>query len=107
MKEEVYMKFLYAVKGKLLVAVLAGVVLIGGATAAFAATPAGRSVVDSAAHQPSAAVTPGAASHKNHGQGTPGAGNTCPGDPEAQHLASAFSLSTDSAGDLRAAPGNI
>jgi hypothetical protein len=98
-KEEVYMKFVHVIKGKLLVAVLAGVVLIGGATAAFAATPAGRNVVDSISHKPSAATAPDVANHKKQGQGTPGTGTTCPGLPEAQHLASAFSLSTDGSGD--------
>ena len=39
------MKFVRLVKGKLFVAVLAGVALIGGATAAFAACPAGKGVV--------------------------------------------------------------
>ena len=39
------MKFVRLVKGKLFVAVLTGVVLIGGAPAAFAACPAGKGVV--------------------------------------------------------------
>jgi hypothetical protein len=95
------MKILQVVKGKLFVAVFAGVVLIGGATAAFAASPTGQHMIQSVtvAHQQSAAATPGAVGHENHSQGTPGAGNACPGLPEAQQLASAFSLSTDSAGD--------
>src|SRR5579863_8847772 len=93
------MKFMHVFKGKFLVTVLAGLMLIGGATVVFA-SPAAQQFAQSvttARHQ-AATGTPGA-SHQDHGQGTPGADNTCPGLPEVQRLASTFSLSTDSAGD--------
>jgi hypothetical protein len=41
LKEEVCMKFVYVLKGKLLVTVLVSVALLAGVTAVFAATPAG------------------------------------------------------------------
>ncbi len=93
------MKFVQIVKGKLFVAVLASVVLIGGATVAFAATPAGQHMVHTVTHSQSAADTPDKASQKNNGHTTTSHGNTCPGFPEAQQLASKFSLSTSSTSD--------
>ena len=95
------MKFLRVLKGKLFVATFIGFVLVGSATAAFAASPTGQRMIQASthAHQQSSTATPGTASHENHNQATPGAGKSCPGLPEAQQLASAFSLSTDSSGD--------
>src|SRR5712692_1118923 len=69
-KEEVCMKFLQVVKGKLFVAVLAGVVLVGGATAAFAATQAGRDTAHLVTHSQSDASKADKASHKNNGHTT-------------------------------------
>ena len=93
------MKFVQIVKGKLFVVMLAGVVLIGGATVAFAATAAGQDIVHAVTHSQSATAKPDKASHKNNGHSTTGQGNTCPGLPEAQQLASNFSLSTVSTSD--------
>jgi hypothetical protein len=102
MKEEVRMKFLQVAKGKLLIAVLAGTLLIGGATAAFASTPAGQSLVDAVSHRPSATTTVTTPDHKKHHpstQGTPVTSAACPGLPDALRLARAFSLSTASTSD--------
>ena len=95
------MKFVQIVKGKLFVTMLAGVVLIGGATAAFAATPAGQGIIHARAHAQSTATTAGKASHtdKDHTTTTTGHDNSCPGLPQAQQLASEFSLSAASTGD--------
>jgi len=93
------MKFVQIVKGKLFVAILAGAVLMGGATAAFATTPAGQAMVHAVTHSQSTAAMPDKASDKNHGQTTTSHGNTCPGLPEAQQLASKFSLGTSSTSD--------
>lgn len=96
------MKFVQIVKGKLFVAVLAGVVLIGGATAAFASTAAGQDIVHLVTHSQSTASKADKASHKNNGHTTPTTtshSNSCPGLPEAQQLAGKFSLSTASTSD--------
>lgn len=102
------MKLLHIVKGKLLITVLAGTLLIGGATAAFASTSAGQSLVDAVSHRPSATTTvtttghkkPDQGTHSTQGaQGTPGAGPACPGLPDTLRLARAFSLSTSSTSD--------
>lgn len=44
------MKLLALLKAKALVTIVAGFLLVGGATAAFAATPTGQTVVQSIAH---------------------------------------------------------
>jgi hypothetical protein len=44
------MKLLALLKGKMLVTVIASIVLVGGASAAFATTPAGQQVVQSITH---------------------------------------------------------
>ena len=95
------MKFMQLLKGKLFVTLFAGVVLIGGATVAFASTPAGQGIMHAGVQAHSTATTPGKASHKNkdHTATTTGQGNSCPGLSQAQQLASEFSLSTDSTGD--------
>ena len=83
--------------GKLLVAAFASIVLIGSATAVFAATPAGKGIVHSITHvQSSTAAKKDVSSHKNNGHDVTSHGNSCPGLPEAQQLASKYSLSTDS-----------
>ena len=95
------MKFLQVVKGKLFVAVLAGVVLVGGATVAFASTPAGRDIVHAVTQSQSTASQADKASHKNNGHTTTTTShsNSCPGLPEAQQLAGKFSMSTTSTSD--------
>ena len=93
------MKFVQIVKEKLFVAILAGAVLMGGATAAFDTTPAVQAMVHAVTHSQSTAAMPDKANHKNNGHPTTGHGNTCPGLPEAQQLASNFSLSTSSTSD--------
>ena len=83
--------------GKLLVAAFASIVLIGSATAVFAATPAGTGIVHSITHvQSSTAAKKDVSSHKNNGHDATSHRNSCPGLPEAQQLASKYSLSTAS-----------
>lgn len=94
------MNFMHVLKGKLLVALIAGVALIGGATAVFAANAAGQGVVHSITHTwSSTATTPDVASHKNNSHDTTSHKNECSGLPEAQQLASTFSLSIASKSD--------
>jgi hypothetical protein len=93
------MKFVQIVKGKLFVAVLAGFVLVGGATVAFASTPVGRDIVQTVTHSQSTTSQADKASHKNNGHTTTSHSNSCPGLPEAQQLAGKFSLSTASTSD--------
>jgi hypothetical protein len=73
--------------------------LVGGATAAFAATPAGQTVVQSFTHaHPTVTAsathraTPEARGTTSHGQ------KTCPGLADAQNLAASYHLSTASTG---------
>src|SRR2546421_948787 len=83
--------------GKLLVAAFASIVLIGSATAVFAATPAGPGIVHSITHvQSSTGAKKDVSSHKNNGHDATSHRNSCPGLPEAQQLASKYSLSTAS-----------
>lgn len=105
-KEKDMLKLLALLKGHVLLAALGGTILVGGATAAFAATPAGQHVVQSAL-QGAPATTPTAAAQAN-GDNKPtstpdnqnGKDNKgCPSLPEAQNLATAYHLSTASTGD--------
>jgi hypothetical protein len=96
------MNLLTLLKGKLLVTVVTGIVLVGGATVAFAATSAGQTVVQSLTHgRPTVTVI---ATHgtKHDSQDT-GKSNqdqsACPGLSDAQKLATSYHLSTDSQGD--------
>src|SRR2546430_9850063 len=83
--------------GKLMVAAFASIVLIGSAPAVFAATPAGTGIVHSITHvQSSTAAKKDVSSHKNNGHDATSHRNSCPGLPEAQQLASKYSLSTAS-----------
>lgn len=83
-------------KAKLLAIVLGSVVIAGGATAVFAATPAGQHALHAFTNSRSdAAETPGAS---DHDQKTP-TSNTCAGQPDAERLATQFSLSTASDSD--------
>ena len=61
------MKFMHVFKGKFLVTVLASLALVGGATAVFAASPAGQGMVHAITHVQSTATTPDSAGHKNKG----------------------------------------
>jgi len=96
------MKLLTLLKGKLLVSVVASVVLVGGATVAFAATSAGQTVVQSLIHKHSTVNTTTTSSTKHKGQGTGQSTQgqkTCPGLPDAQKLAASYHLITDYQGD--------
>lgn len=95
------MKLLTVLKAKALVTAIAGVLLVGGATAAFAATPAGQNVVQSLTHGQSsttAAATHGAQNGGQHGKSDQDH-NACPGMAEAQNLATKYHLSSDGKGD--------
>lgn len=95
------MKLLALIKAKALITVVAGFLLVGGATAAFAATPAGQTVVQSITHGQTSA-TAGTTHTPDRGpSGTPGkkGSNDCPGLADAQNLAAIFHLSTDAQGD--------
>jgi len=92
------MKLLTLLQTKTLVAIVAGVLLVGGATAAFAATPAGQMVVQSFAHTHptvTAAATHDAKSQTKETPATHGQ-PTCPGLADAQKLAASYHLSTSS-----------
>ena len=92
------MLFVQMLKGKLLVTVLASIVLLGGATAVFAATPAGQGMVNTITHgQPTTATTtPDVKSHSSNRQNANNQKQSCSGLPEAQQLASKYGLSSDS-----------
>jgi hypothetical protein len=92
------MKLLALLQTKALVTLVAGVLLVGGATAAFAATSAGQQVVQSLTHaHPAATATHSA---KGNAQGTAGKDHAnCPGQAEAQNLATRYQLSTASTGN--------
>lgn len=91
------MKLLTLLQTKAIVTIAAGVLLVGGATAAFAATPAGQTVVQSLTHAHPTVTA--AATHGAEDQGTPAHGQKdCPGLTEAQNLAKSYHLSTASNG---------
>src|SRR6266699_3422368 len=90
------MKLAHLLKGKLLVATLLSITVASGTTAVFAAPPAGRGAV----HAIMAMAHAQAALHKNshHASSHKAAGrksSTCPGLPEAQHLAAKIAVSSD------------
>src|SRR5258706_15379742 len=93
------MKFSGLLKAKALIAIVAGVLLLGGATAAFASTSAGQNVVRSLVHGRST-VTSRSTQEANHNGQNAGKSNqdrnTCPGLPDAQNLATKYHLSTAS-----------
>lgn len=98
------MKLIHVFKGKFLATVLVSLTLIGGATAVFAASPAGQNIVHSMTHSQSGAATPDVAGHKNKSQHNDTGSNgsnatTCPGLPEVKDLATRFGLSTASTSD--------
>jgi hypothetical protein len=101
-KDVLFMNLLSLLKGKLLVTALASVVLVGGAAAAFAATPAGQNVVQSLTHaHPTGTVT--ATHDTDHTGQSTGQSNqdhsACPGLSEAQNLATNYHLKTASQGE--------
>lgn len=81
------MKFITIPKAKLVVTVIAGVVLAGGATAVLAATPAGGQIFHAANNSAQAPKTSDAEQPTRKGQT-----NTCPGLADAQNLASKYTL---------------
>jgi hypothetical protein len=99
-----FMKLGSLLRGKLLAFALVSVAVVGGATAVFAATPTGQSVVHTITGSAHATATREAdnqdnnssdnGSHANNGNK-----NNCPGLPDAQRLATQFSLSTGSNSD--------
>lgn len=96
------MNLLTLLKGKLALTAMASVLLLGGATAVFAATPVGRSVVQSLAHPTSTAAASATKSAQDSSQGKAGTHNqnqdrnTCPGLSDAQNLAQTYGLSDTS-----------
>src|SRR5258708_32749902 len=98
-KDVLFMNLLSLLKGKILVTALASVVLVGGAAAAFAATPAGQNVVQSLTHA-HPTVTVMATHDTNHTGQSTGQSNqdhsVCPGLSDAQNLATNYHLKTAS-----------
>jgi hypothetical protein len=94
------MKLLALFKGKMLVSVIVSIVLLGGASAAFATTPAGQQAVHSLTQARPTVTATATLGTKHPGQHAPPRDQrACPGLPEAQHLAATFQLSTASQGD--------
>ena len=94
------MKLLALFRTKALVMLVAGVLLVGGATAAFAATSAGQTVVQSLTHAHPAATAAATHSAQGNAQGTAGKDPaSCPGQSDAQNLATRYHLSTASTGN--------
>lgn len=94
-------KLLMLLKAKAAITAVTAVLVVGGATAAFAATPPGQGVMHNLMNG-HATATVTATSQANHGkQGdsqSQNHGNTCPGQTDAQNLATTFGLSTDANG---------
>jgi len=104
------MKFVRFLRGKLVAAAIVGIVVVGGATAAFAATPTGQGLVHAITGQAHTTATPDADRHENNNQddnnqddnnqhASNGDKSNCPGLPDAQRLATQFALSTASTSD--------
>src|SRR5258708_14442033 len=91
------MKFSGLLKAKALIAIVAGVLLVGGATAAFASTSVGQNVVQSLTHAHPTVSATATQEAKHNGQHT-GKSNqgqtTCPGLSDAENLATKYHLST-------------
>jgi len=78
-------------KGKFLISAIIGVALFSGATVAAFASPTGQQVLYTITGKPT--VLPANHGHKdNNPPGT--SSQECPGQPEAQHLATNFGLSS-------------
>ncbi|GHO74658.1 hypothetical protein KSD_24290 [Ktedonobacter sp. SOSP1-85] len=94
-----------AIKGKIVVTALVSLAVVGGGTAALAASPAGQNFAKSIAI-PAHTATPDKQDGKDQnakngatqGKQSNDHKNGCPGLAEAQNLAKKFSLSTDSKG---------
>ncbi|HEU5379972.1 MAG TPA: hypothetical protein VFV38_31505 [Ktedonobacteraceae bacterium] len=94
------MNLVSLLKAKAFIVVAAGILLVGGATVAFAATPAGHDVVQTLTHgQPTATPANQHAQHDDQSGQSSQNHNTCPGLAEAQNLATKYHLSTDSNGN--------
>ena len=94
------MKLLALLQTKALVTLVAGVLLVGGATAAFAATPAGQNVVQSLTHARPTATATAPHSAKGNAQETAGKDHaSCPGQSDARNLATKYQLSPASTGN--------
>lgn len=93
----------HVLKAKLLAALIAGTVVVGGGTAVFAMTPAGQSAIHAVTGAANANQTPDATADatKQAGQNghDNGNGQSCAGNADAQRLAAEFSLSTASGSD--------
>jgi hypothetical protein len=93
------MKLLALFKGKMLVTVIASIVLVGGASAAFATTPAGQQAVQSLTQARPTVTATATQGTKHAGQNAPPTDHgACPGLPEAQNLAAKYQLSAASQG---------
>jgi hypothetical protein len=103
------MKFIRLFRRKLVAVALACTFVVVGATAVFAATPAGQSLVHTITGPAHAMATPDSGRHKNdthandprasNHQANNGNKSSCPGLPDAQRLAAQFSLNTSSQSD--------
>ncbi len=99
------MKLGSLLRGKFLALALVSVVVVGGATAVFAATSPGQNIVHSITGSTHADNAVDVNNHKNNGSHTnngkdnSNGNNNCPGLPDAQRLATQFSLSTSSTGN--------
>lgn len=94
------MKLLALVQTKALVTLVTGVLMVGAATAAFAATPAGQNVVQSLTHAHPTVTAAATHSAKGNAQGAAGKDHaSCPGQSDAQNLATKYQLSTASTGN--------
>ncbi len=94
------MKFGSLLKGKLLAFAFVGVAVVGGATAAFAATPMGQNMVHNITGSAHSGNTLDVNNHNNNSNNSKdsnnGNKNNCPGLPDAQQLATKVSLRTSS-----------
>ena len=92
------MKLVHLLRGKLAAVAIVSVVLVAGATAVFAATPAGQSVVHTITDSARATATHVADNQDNNssdnGTHATNSNNSdkknCPGLPDAQRLAAMF-----------------
>ena len=94
------MKLLALLQIKALVTLVAGVLLVGSVAVAFAATPSGQNVVQSLTHAHPTATATAPHSAKGNAPGTAGQDHaSCPGQSDAQNLATKYQLSTASTGN--------
>lgn len=92
------MKVVTRLKTRVLATLVAGVLLVGGATAAFAATPAAQHLVQTTARSDMKATVTATHSAQGKSQANSGkdASKSCAGQPEAQNLATNYQLSSQS-----------